>query len=289
MVIVGFNGAADSVPPLLWAAEEAARRGVPLRVLSAVNVQGVLTGPGGDQGLVAPEAVAEAEALLAEAAEHVSAVAGLTLESEVAYGSPAAILVEASETADLVVVGNRGRGELASVVLGSVAHAVTSHAHCPVVVVKGDGQWSVTAGHPVVVGVDGSEAGDRAVEFAAATAARSTSRLHLLSALREDDKGAYQTQPWELVTGPAVTAEKTEHASSLIEKLISAISARHPGLTITHEVIDGKPADALIEASKLAGLVVVGTRGRGGFKGLLLGSVSHGVIHEAACPVAVIR
>ena len=103
MVVVGFSGASDSVPPLLWAAQEAARRGSTLTVLSAVSVQGVLTGPGGDQGMVAPEAAAAAEQALAEARATVADVEGLTMEGKVVFGSPAATLVDASADADLVV------------------------------------------------------------------------------------------------------------------------------------------------------------------------------------------
>ncbi len=290
MVVVGFSGASDSVPPLLWAAQEAARRGSTLTVLSAVSVQGVLTGPGGDQGMVAPEAAAAAEQALAEARATVADVEGLTMEGKVVFGSPAATLVDASADADLVVVGNRGRSELAAAVLGSVAYSVISHAQCPVVVVRGDGTRTLTSGSPVVVGVDGSHAGRRALEFAASTAARAKAPLVLLHAW-EPDAGALAAgvDAWSTV----VTEEGEDARRSFAEQELSAVTAdltaRYPGLTVTTQAISQKPSKALAAASEDAALVVVGTRGRGGFAGLLLGSVSHGVIHEASCPVAVVR
>jgi nucleotide-binding universal stress UspA family protein len=289
MVIVGYNGAADALPALLWAAEEAARRGTPLRVLNAVNVQGVLTGPGGDQGVVTPEATEAADQALRDAQDKVAHIEGLTVETSVVFGSPAAVLVEAAQEDDLVVVGNRGRGELASAVLGSVAYAVMSHAKCPVVVVRGDGTWNVTAGHKIVVGIDGSEAGHRAMEFAAATAVRSKSTLLLLTAWQPVGGAGLSVQPWQVIT--TATAEADERARELADlaALGTSLTARYPGLTVTQEVVEGRPADVIAAASKEAGLVVIGTRGRGGFKGLLLGSVSHDVIHEVSCPVAVVR
>ena len=191
-----------------------------------------------------------------------------------------------AESAGLLVVGSRGRGAAIASRLGSTAIVLTQQASCPVVVVPG-GPVDVETGGDVVVGVDGSQTSQRAVEFAFAEAALRKTGLTAVHAW---------TLPWlrstlsirhEVVnvTRPALQQE----AAAVLSESLAEIRQKHPAVPVVEQVVEERPAVALVEASHDAPLLVVGSRGRGGISGLLLGSVSHAVLHQAPCPVAVIR
>ena len=191
-----------------------------------------------------------------------------------------------AESAGLLVVGARGRGGAIASRLGSTAIVLTQHASCPVVVVPG-GPFDVETGGDVVVGVDGSPTSQRAVEFAFAEAALRNTGLTAVHAW---------TLPWlrstlsirdEVVnvTRPALQQE----AAAVLSESLAEIRPKHPGVPVVEQAVEERPAVALVEASHDAPMLVVGSRGRGGISGLLLGSVSHAVLHRAHCPVAVIR
>jgi nucleotide-binding universal stress UspA family protein len=184
-------------------------------------------------------------------------------------------LTEKSADAGLVVIGSRGRGPLASALLGSVAFNVAASAKCPVIVVTGDpANRSAGPERPVVVGADGSAAAAAAVAFAAGRAADASADLEIVACTGEHPD----------FDSAELRASAEEIARSAAERLRDT----HPGLTVTTRVEDSPADRILVDASTGAGLVVVGTRGRGAFEGMLLGSVSHAVIHGANCPVAVV-
>jgi nucleotide-binding universal stress UspA family protein len=197
-------------------------------------------------------------------------------------------LVAASRGADLLVVGNRGRGALAGALLGSVAFSVTAAAHCPVVVVRGEASSALAPGpdRPVVLGVDGSPGAARALQFAASAAARAHAPLKVLAAWTPPevaDDGFAVIAHQELVEATQQTARDRAHEA------VDAVRLLAPGVVVQDLVVQQPARRALAEASRGAGLVVVGARGHGALTGLFLGSVSHAVIHSAACPVAVVR
>lgn len=207
-------------------------------------------------------------------------------------GGPGASLVEESEGAELVVVGSRGFGGFTGLLLGSVSTQVASHAHCPVLVVHPAGAPVDLAG-PVVVGVDGSEPSQLAVAYAADEAARRGSELVLVHVYAADEY---------LTTGmPApdsgvsqryeeLTAAHREQADDLLARAAAVVRQRHPKLRVQRRSLTGmSPKQVLLELSGEASLLVVGTRGHGGFAGLLLGSVSQAVVQHARCPVLVAR
>ena len=196
---------------------------------------------------------------------------------------------QASESVQLLVVGNRGRSKLRSTVLGSVSLAVAAHAHCPVIVVR-EGAVVVGPEHGVVVGIDGSLAGDRALDVAADVADRAgappgSSRPGTCRPQTPGRSPYWETAPLE------GDWARTQHDIAVKVGAAAAdrAQAQHPGLVATSEVHQGSAGAALIGASDQAGLVVVGSRGLGGFAGLVLGSVSHHVIHACVCPVMVVR
>jgi nucleotide-binding universal stress UspA family protein len=286
-VVVGYDGSASSGAALDWATAEARRRGAPLTVLCAADW---FTGTAGLAGVAVPLDVDwedMARSTLDRARARVGAPAGVEVRSAPRRGSPARALVTASETADLVVVGHRGRGALVSAVLGSVAFSVTAHAHCPVVVVRGDAQRPPGPGAPVVVGVDGSAGAAKAVGFAAATAAGSGAPLLVVAAWTVPDVAGVEFTVRDFEE--RMVAATRQLAQDVARDAVAQARRSQPGLDVQARVVEQPAAEALDQVSGDAGLVVVGARGRGGLTGLFLGSVSRATIHGAACPVAVVR
>lgn len=273
-VVVGFNDRDHSRAALAWGAAEAARRDAPLVVVFAANYPGMTVEPG--PGLLHrdPAALDAAKEVTArgvtEAAEAHPAV---QVFGATEVTSPAQALTEASAHAALLVLGSRGYGRVVGTLLGSVAFTVTAQASCPVIVVKDEaGEQSTAPIHRVVVGTDGSTEATAAVRFAADCAATHASPLEVVTCT-----GGHQVEDVD---------EHELRASA--ERIAAAATKRalglHPDLTVTARVEDCPPELTMVAASADAGLVVVGTRGRGAFEGMLLGSVSHG----ARCAVAVV-
>jgi len=204
----------------------------------------------------------------------------LHIETRQTPGGPAATLVDLSQHAQLVVVGSRGHGGFTGLLLGSVSAQVAAHAQCPVLVVR-PVAGPPPAG-PVLVGVDGSPGSATALSLAADEAARRGSPLAVVHAWSVDP-----------VAERRETYVDTEDASrGAAEALLADAAAEarqgHPDLTVEERLVHAlDPERVLIEASEAASLVVVGSRGRGGFTGMLLGSVSQALIHHGRCPVLV--
>jgi nucleotide-binding universal stress UspA family protein len=277
-VVVGYNGKKHSDAALLWATAEAARRQAPLVVLFAANYPGMTVEPG--PGLFhrepgALDAAHEVTARGVEAALRIDPAADVVGATEVT--SPSQALVDASTDASVVVLGSRGYGRVAGALLGSVAFTLAARARCPVFVVKDEGaDRREGPAKPVVVGTDGSLAADVAVDFAAARAAAASAPLQVITST-----GGHQV---ENVT----EAQLQSVADNIATTAATRVRATHPQLSVTTHVEDCPAEVTLVAASDEAGLVVVGTRGRGTFQGMLLGSVSHAVIHGARCAVAVV-
>ena len=269
-VLAGVDGSAYALDAVDYAARLAARHGRALRLVHAFvwPMLGVATGP--PQG-VAPDEPGgaglkgQAEAWLDEAAARAAAAApDVTVTTEITPGAPGAVLLAASAEAGALVVGSRGLGGFGALLLGSVSTQLASYARCPVVVVR---EAQAPEG-PVVVGVDGSAPAEAAVGFAFAEAAARGASVVAVHGGDEKD-GGY-----------------TRH---LLAEALGGWAARYAEVDYTTRFVAEKPAKALVAASEEAGLLVVGSRGRGGFKGLLLGSVSQAAVQYARCPVAVVR
>ena len=233
-----------------------------------------------DPGYSQEKAQAHLEALLA--AEGVADGPPVTVTAVCDH--PVAALIEAGERAELLVVGARGHGGFLGLRLGSVSQKVLDHAPCPVLVVReGVGTDEGDVGGQVVVGTDGSEASHVALRWAAREAALRSVGLLVLHAWSAPtiDPVAFAS------TVPAIEAF-AEGAQEVVAVQIEAARAEAPGVRVEGQDVCGGAASMLIEASPGAGLVVVGGRGRGGFTGMVLGSVSHQVAHHAECPVAII-
>ncbi|MCU1537929.1 MAG: universal stress protein [Humibacillus sp.] len=297
-IVVGYDGSAGSRLALQWAAETARRHGQRLTLMTTLDLSSTPAFPALDYSQVKPELENAAKEIVAEGAGLAgSALDPSMVETQYWLGSPASQLVSASKDADLVVVGSRGRGRLLAGVLGSTSYAVAAHAHCPVVVVRGqdpepDGAAAPVRhpgpGHDVVVGLDDSPSAERALEAAAQVAGREGAALHVVRIAHPASMEAW-TYAETALAGTEVTHALRDHAERAVTEATDKVRAAHEGLTVTGEVLFGDPGQSLADLGANAGLIVVGSRGHGGFTGMLLGSVSHRVIHSARCPVMVVR
>jgi nucleotide-binding universal stress UspA family protein len=204
------------------------------------------------------------------------------IESMPVRGSPAKVLLEVADGADLLVVGNRGRGGFSGLLLGSVSTQCVHHATCPVAVVRG--HLADPADHerrPIVVGVDGSECGYQAVKWALADAAQ-----------RHAPVVAVAAWSWLGQTGDFDPAFGASDVCAMVDAVVTRARddvAGGDAVQVEIRPVNDHPGQALVEASRGADRLVVGSRGLGGFRGLLLGSVSNNCIHHAHCPVVVVR
>lgn len=290
-VVVGYDASEESDAAVDWAAQEAGRRGQPLAVLYAANYAGVLVGPAGAGTWLPTSAELMAHDFAEKGAARARGASGAGTVTPVTVQSGAArALTEASTTASLVVLGTRGHSELSGSVLGSVSFAVTTHAKCPVVVVRGDSASLPGPLRPVVVGVDGSDCSQLAIDEAAHYAASVGAQLRVVTAwqvrVSHTWAAVYLTESYPGRQVAAVLQEATETVSA--DARAHALKVE-PALDVVASAVEGGPADVLAEASRGAGLVVVGARGRGDLRSLLLGSVSRRVLHLAHCPVQVVR
>jgi nucleotide-binding universal stress UspA family protein len=291
VVVAGVDGSDAALEATRWAAAEAVRRAARLRLVAAVGWTTFRP-----VGLPALGQEYQRQAGARAAEEHLEAAAeaararapGLEIEREVRGGEAPVVLRTESERAALVVVGTRGRGGFTGLLLGSVAIAVATTAACPVVVVRGT---SAPTG-PVVVGVDGGDGedadegggseNDAALGLAFEEAARRSVPLVAVHAWSEAVLDPFLVP---LLDRSAVQAEQEK----ALERRLAGWSVKYPGVEVRAvSVVDGA-ARELVARSAGAGLLVVGSRGRGPVTGALLGSVSQAVLHHAACPVVVVR
>jgi nucleotide-binding universal stress UspA family protein len=208
-------------------------------------------------------------------------------------GHPAKLLAEQSRHADLVVVGARGRGGIAVWLLGSVSQELLRHSSCPVAVVRSPDKDEVAAAEEtlrsewtrVVVGVDGSDYSKSALRWAAGEAKTHNAELTVASVWTPPPTvdPPYGNVAWGTDLEPQL------QATAILQTTMEEVLGEDPGLVVRREVRGGNPARVLIDLSEGADALVVGSRGHGGFVGMVLGSVSQHVAAHAATTVIVIR
>jgi nucleotide-binding universal stress UspA family protein len=227
----------------------------------------------------------DSRSIVDAAAAHARTVSpGLDVSSSTVRAQAASALIAASRHADTVVVGAHGTGALAEVLLGSTSLQLAAYASCPVVVVREPPTGQVGP-RRVVVGVDGSDLSTEATGYAfeqASARGRGLTVLHAWNANVYTSGVALSAlmEPW---------GELVAEQELITTEAIARWAEKFPNVHVRTHVMQGRPADVLVDASEGAELVVVCSRGRGGFRGLLLGSVSRNVLHRAHCPVAVVR
>lgn len=278
-VVVGVDGSEGSNAALAWAVDEASRRRLPLHLVHATNIDYLVAA-----AMLNPATAPEALDDLVEAARDwvLTTSPGLHVTAEASTGSAAHDLVRRSQGAECVVVGAEGKRAVRGA-LGSVSLQVAMHAKSPVVVVRG--RDAGTAGGPIVVGVDGSALSRDAVGYAFEQASlREAPLLVVYAWWIEFVDGVVVTTP-----GSPQWAQVEERQRLTVAETMAGWQEKYPDVRVEVRIEHNRPIEALAAASEGARLAVVGARGRGGFRGLMLGSVSHGVLHRAHCPVAVVR
>ena len=281
-VVVGVDGSPTSDLALGWAVEEATRKGLPLHIIHAFSYGYPMTDIGIGYAINGLRQLADGVRKDAFARARRANPELVITWSEPAC-RPAPALVDASEMADTLVVGARGMSAARGVFLGSVSVQVAAHARCPVVIVHDTPAQA--AGASVVVGVDGSDASSSTIAYAYEQAASRGVGLTVVHAWWLDHvEGAAASAIWT-VDWQTFAAEE----QALVAESLAGWQEKYPEVAVRRHSVRGLPVEALIRQSEQACLVVVGTRGRGGFGGLLLGSVSQGVMHRAQCPVAIVH
>lgn len=286
-VVVGTDGSASADAAVRWAAETAARKGRRLLIVHGLDLavsRGVL-----GSHLTMVSSVLEAmhghgDQILAQARAVACDIApDRTVATELSEANPAKSLIALSESAHLVVLGaTSGVGTLAH--LGSTVLAVAGHGRGAIVVVRGSGQPTGRSG-PVVVGADGSPVGEAALGAAFAEASERNVELVTVHAWSDLTFGEYAGTSYLEI--PIVDLEIAEHA--LLAERLAGWQEKYPDVTVTRKVSVAGPREQLAHWSKSAQLLVVGSRGRGGFRGLLLGSTSSWLVQHADCPVMVVH
>jgi len=283
VVVVGIDGSPHALKAAQWAATEADRRNAELRLVYAYSLP--IAGYAGYS--MAPDNLGtimrvEGTAMLREIAAGIRTEhPGLTVGIRLFQGDAVLALRRESQQARLTVVGSRGNGRVSGVLLGSVAMAITSHGTAPVAVIPAEGPGGTTDG-PVVVGVDGPATSEAAIAFAFDDAAVRGARLvavHTWNDVRPTLAEASLIDPHKL--------EEAERA--LLSEQLAGWRDKYPDVVVESIVVRGRPTRTLLRFARQAQLVVVGSRGRGGFAGMVLGSTSHSLISHALCPIVVVR
>lgn len=285
-VVAAIDGSERDAAVIDWAAGEAALVDAPLHLVHALDLGAPLSAYG--EILSSPQLVDQIEddsaRTLREARERaLAAQPEISVSTSMPTGSPAGAVLEASEGASVLVVGSRRTTAAQRAVLGTTTLSIAAHARIPVVVVP-EG-CDITGDDRVVVGVDGSEHSRLAADFALDLAARSGREVVAVTTWHvEVERGVVVTEE----DSPEWAAVEQRYRS-LVESTIAAPRRAHPDVPVTIEVRRGRAAETLVEMSKGSDLLVVGSRGRGGFRGLLLGSISQRVLESATTPVAVLH
>jgi nucleotide-binding universal stress UspA family protein len=291
-VMVGVDGSPSSRRAVQWAAQEAAMRNVPLTVVHVVVTPSWGPAPWLLSNAPLPVPAEEDPALeesgrkiIADAIKVAEEVARGTgrpeIKSELFFSVPVPTLVDLSKKALMAVVGRRGQHRLRGVSLGSVSTGMIHHAHCPVAVIGGTAPTgSRKSRRPVVVGVDGSPASESATAIAFDEASWRGVDLVAMHAWRDPQLSHGLSMEW--------STQQSIASRNLAERL-AGWRERYPDVTVHPRVVWDDPAGHLLDEAKSAQLIIVGSHGRGGFTGMVLGSVSTAVAHAARVPVIVAR
>lgn len=286
-IVVGVGRSVHDEQCIDWAAGAATRTKRPLHLLRAMDADHrlELVDPMGSGTAVALSAADLApDAVLDEVLDRArTRWPELDISHSQPSEPPERALVEASRRAYLVVVGATRVGSIKRALLGRPALAVAMHASCPAVIFPEEARTGAEG--PVVVAIDGSPGSAQAAE-----------RAFWISRTRGAPVRAIATWHVEVVDGYVVTTADTpawdtvvQRYHSMVEEVLAPLRAEYPEVEVTIEVIRGVAATVLTQVSQDAGLLVMGSRGRGGFRGMLLGSVSHAVLETATCPVMIVR
>ncbi|WP_160050677.1 universal stress protein [Nocardiopsis sp. FR4] len=286
-VVVGVDGSDPSRAALDWAAAEAARRGAPILAVHALGMPLIVPVTAGPARFEPTEEIADqATDVLTRVTERVRDLQpAVTVETETALDEAPLALLRHVRPQDLLVVGSRGLGSVASVFVGSVSIRVAAQAPCPVAVVPS--RWRHrTSLDRIVVGVDGSDNSRRALRLAVDLADEGGGELVVVNSWEVP-------YPYDPVAMTAMGYEPQErlfdrNSEELVDEMLNEVADGFSRERVTVVRTQDSPVNALLRAAEDADAVVVGSRGRGSVRGLLLGSVSQGLLHRADIPVVIL-
>lgn len=285
-VVAAIDGSHRDPAVLDWAAAEAVSVGAPLHVVHAVDLGTPLSAYG--ELLTSPDIVDKVEQESVRVAEEarqrvVASHPELPVTTALPTGAPAGGLLNAADGARLLVVGSARKTKAERIVLGTTSLSVVAHSPCPVVLVPDDAE--ISGDGRVVVGIDGSEHSRLAFEYALEAATLRGKAITTVTSWNVEVVGGV------VVTEPGSPEWETVDARyrEMAESTVAVMRAAHPDIDVTVEVHHGRAADMLVEVAQGCDLLVIGSRGRGGFRGMLLGSVSQRVLSRATVPVAVLH
>ncbi|MDT7799641.1 MAG: hypothetical protein QOI78_3074 [Actinomycetota bacterium] len=289
-ITVGVDGSAGSTAALVWAARTASARHLQLRIVHGLQLAGLYYGgglPGAGAEALFDAIQADGERIMAESRALAASIdKDLVITTELPNDPPVPMLIDESRHARMLVVGRSGSGGFAGMLVGGTAATVASHAHGPVAVVRGhEGTTMIPDTGPVVVGVDGSANSEQAIGVAFEEA--SLRGVPLVAVHAWNDVTYEDTRGTARILTQADTLEEGEQR--LLAERLAGWHEKYPDVTIRPRLVHDRPRHVLLEESETAQLVVVGSRGRGGFTGMLLGSTSQALVQHARCPVLVVR
>ena len=278
-ILVAFDGSSDANRALLWAADESLRTGTPVRVLIVDELLPPTWGGVAVSGVFTEGFVLDSAAVLGQAEKALADADVRSATFEQCSGHVVQELLRAAQSASTLVIGSRGHGRAGEALLGSVSQHVARHATCPVVVVR---EPRDSTSRRIIVGIDGSSTSAAALDYACR---RAEGTGETVVAIHAWHVRAPSTDVWNSEPRTVESADRER----LLAESIAGVRTDHPDVRLEQEAIPVAPAQCLVDGSGSASLVVVGSRGRGFFSGMLLGSVSQAVLAGAACPVAVVR
>ena len=277
-IVVGTEGTESSRAAVQWAAREASRRGALLRIVHVFDWEWASARyDAGSEYLDTAQQLADA--VTGAAMSQARAVAPrIEMEADALIGNPVPRLLEVAEGAELIVLGNRGRGGFASLLLGSVSQRIATHAPCPVVIVRGRGD--VTDG-PIAVGVDDTDAADHVLRTAFEAAAERDAALAVIRTYLPP------TPLWPRNVSGVETPRADER--SRVQERLAPWQDKYPEVTVETIISHDGPAPALIRRSHESRLVIVGSHDHGALANAMLGSTGTQLLHHAGCPVYIAR
>ncbi|MGB3764579.1 MAG: universal stress protein, partial [Ornithinimicrobium sp.] len=198
-------------------------------------------------------------------------------------------LDQSSIMASLIVVGSHGRGRVGALMLGATAYAVGGHARCPVIVVRSEDAPLPGPDHPIVVGADGSDGSERAMEAAAVLAAQWKARLVVVTSWTPPPPDPWNRPPLNYPSTAACLEDLLSRATALNRAAVARVRAAHEGLSVEEHVVEARPEDAVLTAAADTSVIVLGSRGHSKLAGVLLGSTARSVLHQTKKPVMIVH
>ncbi len=284
-IVVGIDDSPAARAAVQWAARDAELRNVPLTLVHAVSPE-VSTWlrtpvPAGVLRWQQDHGRRLVDGALKVVEEATAPGGPVRVQTEILSSGAVHTLIDLSKDAEMLVAGAQGSGRWPGRLLGSVSSALLRHAHCPVAIIHDeDASAPDTSQAPVLVGIDGSPASETATAIAFDEASRRRTGLVALHAWSDLD-----VSEWPGIDWPATQSM----AEEVLAERLAGWQERYPDVPVSRNVVQAQPARQLVERSDEAQLVVVGSRGRGGFAGMLVGSVGETVAQMARVPVIVAR